>query len=372
MAKKLSVPITTDPNDPILALWMRWKGRIYAVTLGIFGLIGLFLVINYFKEAGLRSDTQAVLEVRDAASPDGALERAADLSGAEAQATGLGIALQRYIAAANSAEPTQIGETLQNANRAADRLESDYGSTLAGKLVTDGAVALGHEGSGTTPAAGLASYADKKVVDSILTPPTLPETAPKVSLQTTLGKLEIVLATEQASELCQAFQAAVQANQFEGLVLYKHVDTGRKGAFQFGDARIKHDLSMEALPATSFWGRGPNLAPIEAKPNGLSLWSGWVGALVDPRTGKVSAREIVVATEPANLNDPFGGNQVIIPFGHLTKDSLDTAKKIAEALDAVEKESTEAAKADAAEAGAEVAPTTKTERPYFGEPKAAQ
>jgi hypothetical protein len=372
MAQKISAPpILTDPNDPILALWMRWKGRVYIGILSVLGLMLLFQLVGWLKESGMRSETQAVLEVRDAASADGAAAKATDLSGAEAQATGLGIAMQKYIGSATSGDASEVSGTLAKANEVAGRLKGEFGGTLTGKLAKDGPVALGLEGSGSTPADALSGYADRKSVDAILLPPVLPETAPRVALETSLGKLEFVLASEHAPELCKAFQEAAAANSFEGLVLYKFVDTSRKGAAQFGDARLKKELSTEALPASSFWGRGPNLAPVEAKENGLFLWKGWVGALFDPRTGKVSAREIVFATDAPNLKDPFGGSQVVIPFARLTDESLAVAQKIVEALDAVEKEATAATAADSAEAGAEApaATTTKTERPYIGVPK---
>jgi hypothetical protein len=371
MAQKISAPpLVTDPNDPILALWMRWKGRVYAGILGIIGLVLLGQLYGWWKESGMRSETQAVLEVRDAASPDGAAAKAGDLSGAEAQALGLGIALQRYVKAAAAGDASEVAASLAKARELASRLQGEFGSTMAGKLTKDGAVALGLESTNPAPASALASYADRQAIDAILLPPTLPESAPKVSLETSLGKLEFILATDKAPELCQAFQQALQANSFEGLVLYKHVDSSRKGAFQFGDARLKHELSTEALPATSFWGRGPNLAPVDAKDNGLFLWKGWVGALLDPQSAKLSAREIVVATEAPNLKDQFSGNQIIVPFARLTDESMAVAQKIAEALDAIEKEATaKAAETDSADASAEKPATTKTERPYFGKPK---
>ncbi|MBL8899684.1 MAG: peptidylprolyl isomerase [Planctomycetes bacterium] len=311
-----------------------------------------------------------MLEVRDAASPDGSVAKASDLSGSEAQALGLGIALQRYVQAAATGDASEVSPSLAKAREIAARLQNEFGSTLAGKLTKDGAVALGLEAKHAAPASALSGYADRQAIDAILLPPALPESAPKVALETTLGKLEFILATEKAPELCQAFQQAIQANAFEGLVLYKHIDSSRKGALQFGDARLKHELSTEALPSTSFWGRGPNLAPVEAKDNGLFLWKGWVGALLDPATGKVSAREIVVATEAPNLKDPFAGNQIIVPFARLTDESMAVAQKIAEALEAIEKEATaKTADADSADASAEKPATTKTERPYFGAPK---
>lgn len=372
MAQKISAPIPTDPNDPILALWLRWKNRIYTGILAILGLVIVFQLLGWMKERGMRNDTQAVMEVRDAASPDGAATKAKDLSGAEAQAMGLGIALQRYLGAAVAGEAKDVAESLSKAREIAGRIQGEFGSTLTGKLVKDGAVALRQESGQAAPATALAAYTDRSSIESLLVPPQLPENAPKVVLQTTLGKLEFELAAEQAPELCKAFQEAVQSGAFEGLVLYKHVDSGRKGAFQFGDARLKHELSTEALPAISFWGRGPNLAPIDAKENGLFLWKGWVGALLDPRTAKVSAREIVVATQAANLKDPFGANQVVVPFARLTGDSMAVAEKIVEALEAIDKETASStATDDALDSGAEKPATAKTERPYFGEPKEA-
>ena len=302
MSKKTKKQSSSTPTpqviqDPILEWWENWRKPI---TMGFLAIVVIaigWVVFGRIQKSRRAAATTDVVRVVDAPTVDQAKALMSDLDG-ERQNLAKVALLQRMVGDLTDVLTSEGQEKLAEAKKLAGELDS---AEFVSKLVAEGPTAMGLE-SPTSPVKEIEQAIAVKgsVGDAVAVFDYPPADATKVVLEIVSGdkthEVTLLVLHKQVPTVADAFLESVKAGHFDNLFLYSK-SLGAAKVLRFGDPRARADVATSHLPPETSWGTGLNRAPVAWVKSPLPVEQGSIAALVDPRSGKCSAREIAIFHE---------------------------------------------------------------------------